>query len=566
MMKHAPLLLLLLTLAACQTKDKPVTSGYADLRDQYMTAYYASNPEGAVYLGKHEFDGKLPLPTKVWWQQQRTQLAHFDSAFTKLDATQLSVDEQIDYRLMQADVRKGINGIDSIRVAEDPLSYRVDFSSYVERSFGTPMGRMQSVIAKARLLPDWVAAVKENIGPHPAREHVQVAIDAQNGTADYLLSDVQQAFAKTGTAAQQEELKSATKQAAEALRGLVNHLQKTVLPRATGTYAIGTGNFRRMLLYNEQLAADPDSLLAVGMANLRREQTEFAAAARVIDPLKTALQVFRQIQQEHPTADKLVSSTNDHCEAIRQFLIDKKIVSIPSEVRATVTKTPEFMVGATAAMNTPGPFEAKAVAQAYYYITLPKKAWSAKQKEEWLTQYNRYVAEVISIHEAYPGHYVQFLHLNASPVSEVRKVFSSYAFVEGWAHYTEQMMLEEGFGNADPKTAAKYKMAQLSESLLRYCRLVCAINLHTHGWTVAQATKFMQANCYYEEKPAHEEALRGTYDPGYLSYTLGKLQLLALRNEYKKQMGKSFSLKTFHDRVLDHGMLPVNELKRVMEQ
>ncbi|MBO0936606.1 DUF885 domain-containing protein [Fibrella sp. HMF5335] len=553
-----------LIFASCQTKPKVATSAYADLRDDYLAAYYASNPEAAVFLGKHEFDGKLDLPTPAYWQKQRAELARFDSAFARLDTTQLSADEQIDYRLMQAHVQSEINSIDSIRVAEDPYTYTVDFSSYVERTFGTPAGRMKSVIEKARLVPDWVAAVKENIGPHPSREHVLVAIDAQNGTADYLLGEVQQAFAKTGTTAEQQELTSTTKQAAEALRGLVSHLQKTVLPRATGSFAIGRGNLRRMLLYNEHLAANPDSLLAVGMANLRREQAEFALAARVIDPTKTPIQVFRHMQQEHPAADKLVASTNAHCEAIRQFLLDKKIVSVPSEVRATVTKTPEFMVGATAAMNTPGPFEDKAAAQAYYYVTLPKKAWSARQQEEWLAQFNRYVAEVISIHEAYPGHYVQFLHLNASPVSEVRKVFSSYAFVEGWAHYTEQMMLEEGFGNTDPKTAAKYKMAQLSESLLRYCRLVCAINLHTHGWTVDRATKFMQANCYYEEKPAHEEALRGTYDPGYLSYSLGKLQLLALRSEYRQQMGKSFSLKTFHDRVLDQGMLPVNELRRVL--
>ena len=566
---HYPLLvvccsLFVVILASCQTKPQTTTSAYGDLRDRYLAAYYASNPETAVYLGRHEFDGKLDIPTPAHWQQQRAELARFDSAFAKLDTAQLSVDDQIDYRLMQAHVQSEINDMDSIRVAEDPHTYTVDFSAYVERTFGTPTGRMKSVIEKARLVPDWVSAVIENIGPHPSREHVLVAIDVQNGTADYLLGEVQQAFAKTGTSAQQADLNAATKQAAEALRGLVNHLQKTVLPQATGSFAIGRGNFRRMLRDNEHLNANPDSLLAVGLANLRREQAEFAKAARVIDPAKTPIQVFRQMQLEHPTADKLVASTNAHCEAIRQFLLDKKIVSVPSEVRATVTKTPEFMVGATAAMNTPGPFEDKAAAQAYYYVTLPKKTWSASQQTEWLTQFNRYVAEVISIHEAYPGHYVQFLHLNASPVSEVRKVFSSYAFVEGWAHYTEQMMLEEGFGNTDPKTAAKYKMAQLSESLLRYCRLVCAINLHTHGWTVAQATKFMQANCYYEEKPAHEEALRGTYDPGYLSYSLGKLQLLALRDEYKKQQGKSFSLMAFHDQVLGQGALPINALRQAL--
>lgn len=560
------ILLLGLLLAACQ-RDRSNVPSYGDLSRQYLDAYYASHPEAAVYLGKHEFDGQLPIPTRTWWQQQRTQLAHFDSAFARLDTTQLSFDEQIDYRLIRANILGELNEIDSLRAAEDPYTYGVDFSSYVERTFGTPAGRMQSVIEKARLVPDYVAAVKENLGANPAPEHVQVSIDVFNGTADYLLGDVRAAFSKVGSAGQQTELQSATKLAADALHGLADHLKRHILLPAKGSFAIGPGNFRRMLLYNEQLTAEPDSLLRVGLAQLKREQIEFANAARIIDPNRSAIEVFRSIQKDHPTADKLVSSTQAHCEAIRQFLLDKQLISIPSAVRATVAKTPEFMVGATAAMNTPGPFEKEAT-QAYYYVTLPKASWSAKQQEEWLTQYNRYVAEVISIHEAYPGHYVQFLHLNASNVSEVRKVFSSYAFVEGWAHYAEQMMLEEGYpgGNVwrDPRTAAKYQLAQLSESLLRYCRLVCAINLHTHGWTVDQATQFIQANCYYEEKPAREEAIRGTYDPGYLSYSLGKLQLLALRDRYFQRMGKNASLRRFHDAALAQGMLPVSELSRVL--
>jgi uncharacterized protein (DUF885 family) len=301
------------------------------------------------------------------------------------------------------------------------------------------------------------------------------------------------------------------------------------------------------------------------MTQLAREKAEFAAAAKVIDPTKTPAEVFKTIQDEHPTADSLLSATRNQCEAIRQFLIDKQIVTVPSEVRATITKTPEFMVGATAAMNTPGPFEKPAASEAYYYVTPPKKEWTPKQQQEWLTLFNRYVTEIISIHEAYPGHYVQFLHLNASKVSRVRKMFSSYAFVEGWAHYTEQMMLEQGFGQGgNAVTKAKYKMAQLSESMLRYCRLVCSIQEHTNNWTVAQATKFIMDNCYYEEKPAFEEARRGTFDPGYLSYSLGKLQLLALRNEMRTKQGKSFTLKVFHDQVLDHGMLPVSLLRELL--
>jgi uncharacterized protein (DUF885 family) len=211
-----------------------------------------------------------------------------------------------------------------------------------------------------------------------------------------------------------------------------------------------------------------------------------------------------------------------------------------------VVKTPAFMVGATAAMDTPGPFEKAEASEAYYYVTPPSDKWTSAQKEEWLTLFNKYSTEVISIHEAYPGHYVQFLHLNASSVSRTRKLFGSYAFVEGWAHYTEQMMLEEGYGKSDdPKVMAKYKMAQLSESLLRLCRLVVSIKEHTAGWSVKEGTKFFMANCYYEEKPAYEEALRGTFDPGYLSYSLGKLQLLALREDVKKRQENTFHFANF---------------------
>jgi uncharacterized protein (DUF885 family) len=565
--------LLLGLLLGCDQKQPDNVPDYAALSRQYLDAYYASNPETAVYLGLHAYDGKLNVPTKAWWQQQRTQLARFDSAFARLDTARLSTAEQIDLRLLRANIGGQLYAIDSLRAPEDPYTYGVDFSSYVERTFGTPTGRMQSVINKARLVPDYVDAAKQNIGPHPAgpppaKEPTEVAIDALNGTADYLLGDVRTAFDTVGTPDQRAELASATKLASDALHAFATYLEKTVLPRATGTYAIGKANFRLMLRYNEQLEADPDSLLRLGMAQLKREQIEFANAARIIDPTKSAPAVFRAMLKDHPTAETLVSSTQAHCEAIRQFLLDKAIVSVPSEVRATVVKTPEFMVGSTAAMNTPGPFEKEAT-QAYYYITLPKRTWPAREQEEWLTQYNRYVAEVISIHEAYPGHYVQFLHLNASKASEVRKVFGSYAFIEGWAHYTEQMMLEAGYPDPklawrDPKTAAKYRMAQLSESLLRYCRLVCAINLHTHGWTVEQATQFIRQNAYYEEKPAYEEAVRGTYDPGYLSYSLGKLQLLALREEYHTQEGNAFSLQRFHDAVLAQGMLPVSELRRIL--
>jgi uncharacterized protein (DUF885 family) len=222
-------------------------------------------------------------------------------------------------------------------------------------------------------------------------------------------------------------------------------------------------------------------------------------------------------------------------------------------------------------MDTPGPFEKRAN-EAYYYVTPAENDWPEKQKEEWLTAFNYYTSDVVSIHEAYPGHYVQLLHLNTSPANKVEKIFGSYAFVEGWAHYCEKMMLDEGYGSStnstpsedDVKRAAKYRMAQADEALLRLCRLCVSIKMHTQKMSLDEATKFFQENCYYEEKPARQEAMRGTFDPGFLNYTLGKLQILKLRDDYKAQQGDDFSLQKFHNELLNHGMPQIRLLREIM--
>lgn len=562
-MKRTALLLLLFAAAACR-KSAPTDADFTKLSDGYLTDYYAVNPQTAVALGLHDYDGNVVIPNQANRAAELAMLHRYDSTLAIFDTTQLSADTQMDYQVLTAAIKSDLYKIEELKRYENPMSYGLDVSAYIKRNYAAPDVRLKAVISVLKQAPDFFATAKANVSKNPPRELVDVAIRSTNGFMGYLNADVKTAFADVTDISLLTDFTSARQVATDAMSGYVSYLKNTALPHANGRYAIGPANYRKMLLYNELLTADPDSLLAVGMVQLKKEQAEFAAAARVIDPTKTPIEVFKTIQQEHPTAANLLPDTRQQCERIRQFLIDKQITTVPSDVRATITKTPDYMVGATAAMDPPGPFEAASASEAYYYVTPPKPDWTPKQQQEWLTQFNQYVLEVITIHEAYPGHYVQFLHLNASKASKIRKVFASYAFVEGWAHYTEQMMLEQGFGQTDPKTAAKYKMAQLSESLLRYCRLVSSIQQHTHNWTVDQATKFLQANCYYEEKPAYEEALRGTFDPGYLSYSLGKLQILALRDEAKKQKGAQFSLKAFHDALLDHGMPPISLLRGVV--
>jgi len=318
------------------------------------------------------------------------------------------------------------------------------------------------------------------------------------------------------------------------------------------------------------------------LRELHREQQVLAETAKKIDPTRKPIEVLKEIQKDHPTAESLIPDTRKNLEAIRQFLVDRHIITIPSEVRPRVEETPQFERATSfASMDTPGPFETRAN-EAYYYITPVEKDWSRQQKEQWLTAFNYYTTDVVTIHEAYPGHYTQFLCLNASPANRLEKIFNSYAFVEGWAHYTEQMMLDEGFGPNMPSAsglpatgsatagqspalvAAKYRLAQSDEALLRLCRLCCSIKLHCQNMTVDQATRFFQENCYYEEKPAHQEAIRGTFDPEYLYYTLGKLQILKLRRDWQQQQGRQFTLQRFHDQILSHGAPPLRLLRELM--
>jgi uncharacterized protein (DUF885 family) len=301
------------------------------------------------------------------------------------------------------------------------------------------------------------------------------------------------------------------------------------------------------------------------MKELAKQQQIFADTAKRIDPSHKPVEVFQAIQKDHPTEKTLISDTAKNLDGIRKFVVDHRIVSLPSQVRANVTETPQFMRATSfASMDTPGPFETKAT-EAFYYVTPVEPDWPAAQKDEWLTAFNYYTTDIVSIHEAYPGHYVQFLCLNASSATPLEKIFNSYAFVEGWAHYCEQMMVDQGYGGGgDPLRAAKYRLAQTDEALLRLCRYCVSIKMHCMGMTVDEATKFFQDNCYYEAKPARSEAMRGTFDPEYLYYTVGKLQILKLRADYQKQEGSSFSLQKFHDELLRHGAPPVRLLREKM--
>ena len=567
---------LLVTAAGCAgASDKSPSSPDADQRfaqisDEFVQGYLAWRPQVGTSLGLHEYDGKLTDFSRDSLDAELMRLRRFDQTLATLNSKRLSSQAFYDLRILQAALRNELFKFEQMEsYTKNPMTYAdaIDVNIYIKRNFAPLEERVKSIIAIASEAPRVVAAAKANLEESLAKPYVETAIKVANGSADFLSKDLVQALKDVKDETLMAQFRIVNDKAIAEMRGYAAYLQKEKLPTAHTNYALGRQKYQKMLQDGELISLSPERILEIGLKELRREQLIFAETARRIDPGKKPIDVFRSIQKDHPTEASLIPDTKKNLEAIRQFLIDHKIITLPSEVRARVEETPQYLRATSfASMDTPGPFETKAT-EAYYYVTPVEKEWPSQQKDEWLTAFNYYTTDVVSIHEAYPGHYAQFLCLNASPATRLEKIFTSYAFVEGWAHYTEQMMIDEGFGanetNRDLR-ATKYRLAQSDEALLRLCRLCVSIKTHCEGMPLEEATRFFEENCYYEHKPAHEEALRGTYDPGYLYYTLGKLQILKLRQDYQKQEGASYSLQKFHDEMLRHGAPPIRLLREVM--
>ena len=556
---------------AAQTDDTEFEARAVD----YINTYLAAHPLQGTALGLHEYDGKITDYSRLSLDAELHRLRRFDDVLAKFDPAKLSPRQSIDLRILQAAVKKNLFEMQDISIFErNPMVYAgaADVNVYIKRNFAPLDDRVRSLAAIESQIPNILIAARTNLNETLPKPFVELAIQIARGSADFLKKDLVAAVSGVKDEQVRVAFQEANRKAASALNDYAAWLEREKLPKASLDFALGEEKFRRFLAQTELVDLPPEKILEIGMAQLKAEQDAFAEAAKKIDPNKSPIEVFKQIQSEHPTPDKLIPDVARDLDNIRKYVLNRHLVSIPSDVRAKVKETPQYLRATSfASMDTPGPFEKRAN-EAYYYVTPTEHDWPEKQKQEWLTAFNYYTSDITSIHEAYPGHYVQFLHLNASPASRVEKIFGSYAFIEGWAHYCEKMMLDEGFGSPtssspseeDIKRAAKYRMAQADEALLRLCRLCVSIKMHTQNMSLDEATKFFQDNCYYEEKPARQEAIRGTFDPGYLNYTLGKLQILKLRDDYKAQQGDDFSLQKFHNELLNHGMPPIRLLREIM--
>jgi uncharacterized protein (DUF885 family) len=537
---------------------------FAALADRFFDeCYFKFDPVSGTQAGFHQYDNLLPSMSRVEIDAQMTALKKFEGQFDAFGAQGLSPATASDRELALSQIRGGLLTLQEIRPWEkNPDIYSSGVSNAIfvimSRTFAPAAVRLRSVIAREKLVPRLFESARQNL-KNPPRVYTEVALEQIPGIISFFHDDVPDAFKDVKDAALIEEFKRTNQAVMDELTKYQAWLKSDVLPRSNGDFRIGAELYRKKLLYDEMVDIPLDRLLEIGRENLRRNQQEFQRIAKQIDTSRTPQQILDETMADHPAAGNLLQSFKDVLSGLRRFIETNKTVTIPSPVPPIVEETPPFERAlTTASMDTPGPYE-KVAKEAFFNVTLPEKNWDAKQTEEYLQGFNKGTIISTAVHEVYPGHYTQFLW-NARAHSKIRKLLGCSSNAEGWAHYTEQVMLDEGYGNGD----RKLRLGQLQDALLRNARFIAGIQMHTGKMTMEEAVEYFVKEGYQVRPVAEKEAKRGTSDPTYLVYTLGKLEILKLREDYKKLKGDKYNLQGFHDAFLQQGFPPIKIVRRAL--
>ena len=557
------IVLFVLSGAIMTTRTHAKPQPFQQIVDAYFDDYFKANPSQATSVGFHQYDHQLEDFSLSAHQRNRRKLVEYLAAFQALNPRALSPLERDDREIMIVTIHSLLLEEDRVQMwRKNPDTYSSAVTSsifaLIKRDFAPPEERLRSVIEREKQISRALTQAR-GVLRTPPKIYTRIAIEQLPGNIDFFQTTVPDAFKNVNHAVLLADFKQSNDAAIAALKDYQGWLQKNLLPRSRGTFAIGAENYRLKLLYDEMVDVPLPRLLKIGYAQLRKDQQALVETARRIDPKKKPEDVLKELERDHPTADTLLSSAQQQLDGLRQFLIDHKIITVPGGAQAKVVETPSFMRATTfASMDTPGPYETKAT-EAYYNITLPDPSWSKEKQEEYLEGYNYPLLSNVSVHEVWPGHYTQFLWVKNNPeLSKTRKLTGAGSNAEGWAHYSEQMVLDEGLHNNDPR----YRLAQLVDALLRDCRYLVGIKMHTQGMTTDEAKEFFVKEGHQVPVVGEMETKRGTGDPTYLMYTLGKLEILKLREDYKRKMGSAFSLQNFHDRFIKAGNPPVKIVRR----
>jgi uncharacterized protein (DUF885 family) len=538
-------------------------AGFDKLVDEYFDFHFRFHPTEGTQAGLHQYDNKLEDFSRAGIDAEMAGLQLFQKKFDSLSTRELSQNSAGDLEVLTSSIQARLLELQSIQMwRKDPDVYVSDLSESIftimRRTFAPAADRLQSVITREREIPRVLEEARQNVSD-PPRVYTEVALQQMPDNIKFFQNDVPAAFREVQDPRLLAEFKASNDAAIEALRKYQDFLRTDLLPASNGDFRLGADNFRKKLLYEEMVDISLDRLLEIGYADLRHNQQQLKEVAAQIDPHRSTEAVLADLRKDHPPADQLLQTFRDTLGGLRQFIEQNKIITIPSTVSPLVEETPPFARAlTTASMDTPGAYETKAT-EAMFNVTLPAPDWKPEKVEQWMQGFNRGTITSTAIHEVYPGHYTQFLWVQAAP-TKTRKLLYNNSNAEGWAHYTEQMMLDEGYGGHD----LNLRLGQLLDALLRNARFIVGIEMHTGKMTLEQGRDFFEKEGFQVPPVAEVETRRATSDPTYLYYNLGKLQILKLREDYHKLQGSKFTLLEFHDRFMRQGSVPMKIIRKSM--
>jgi len=572
--------LLMVSSAPAQNESaKPaIPSQWNALVDEFFTdAYFKYHPTDGTAAGFHQYDPLLEDYSRAGVESETEALKIFQTKLEHFNQQQLNAEQRDDWQLVFNYVNSRLLTLEDLRMWEkDPDRYSSNIGNSIfvimSRNFAPQDQRLLSVIQREKKIPQVFEAARENL-KNPPEIYTRVALMQLPGIISFFQKDVPAAFPHVKNPRLMVQFRGVNGAVIESLQRYEKFLKDELLPKSKGDFRIGAENYRKKLLYDEMVDIPLDRLLEIGMADLRKNQRWYKETAAKLDPSRTPEQILAEEAKDHPAPDKLLQTFRDTLGGLTEFIKTKKIITIPSPVPPIVQETPPFARALTfASMDTPGPFEKKAK-EAFFNVTLPEPNWKPQEVEEHMAGFNYGTIISTAVHEVYPGHYTQFLWVPQAP-SKVRKLLGASSNAEGWAHYSEQMMLDEGYGRGpepvpgkpvvESKQFLKLRLGQLQDALLRNARFIVGLQMHTGKMTYAEGVDFFVKEGYQTRSNGERETRRGTSDPTYLYYTLGKLEILKLRDDYRKKMGNKYSLQEFHDHFIKQGFPPIKIVRRTM--
>jgi uncharacterized protein (DUF885 family) len=527
---------------------------YAAIAKAYFYDGFRESPSNATSTGLHDYDTVLDDVSAAAHARTLAREAVVLRRLRALDASQLSPEVAVDRTTLENFI------LDDLLLTGELAQWRHNPDLYVgivsgaiyaliERRFAPPTTRLAAAIARERQIPRLLAQARANLGSVDAATK-DVSEEDADGAVSFLTDDVPVAFAGVGDARARASFRASTASAKASMLAFAKYIRAI---KPSGTYAIGASAYERRLRYEDAIDMSIAAYLAIGQAALVHDRARFIATAHLIDPKAPVRATYATLARKHPKPGDLVAAAAADLAKLRAFVVAKRIVTLPADADVSVVATPKFERSfVTAQEDPPGVLE-RVATKAYYDVTPADPTWPLSRQEGYLSQLNDYQRPLISGHEIYPGHFVNYAIDKHLDLSLTRRLLWNSEFGEGWAHYGEQMIVDEGWGNGDPRV----RLAQLSEALLRECRFVAGVKLHTAGWSLGRTEHFFQDACFQSPAVATEESLRGTQDPMYGYYTLGKLMILKLRSDYRRKMGRGYTLQGFHDALLAHGDPPV---------